>query len=138
MYFFYWFGKAKSAFIAMCILGGVTGLSLLGGLICFAFNPAMVETLLFISLVPAVFTLLYLINWLSCRRRDRKYGQATQPYGPLQAYQAPQPGQVPPQGYYPTPGVQQPQVYPTQQQPYAPAQQPGQVPPQGYYPVPGV
>lgn len=76
MFFFIWFGSAKKAFITMCIFGGVTALFLLSSLISVFFNPALAKVLLIASAVFAFFALLYTLNWLSCRHRDRKRAAA--------------------------------------------------------------
>ena len=126
MYFFVWFGKAKSAFLTMCIIGGIAVLFLLSSLISVFFNLALAKTLLICSLPFIFFALIYMLNWLSCRRRDRKreakivlaaqsYQQGIEQQSAQAQVGAPanmQPGQVQPQGYYPSSDAGNPQVQP--------------------------
>ena len=69
---YYWFDKTKHAFTAMCIAGGITGLVLLIGIISHVFNQNWAVIPLVITIPLAIYTLVYLVNWLSCRRKDKE------------------------------------------------------------------
>ena len=138
MFFFIWFGSAKKAFIAMCIVGGITVLALLGSLVCVFFDMALATVLLFVALPFALFTLLYLFNWLMCRRSDKKRlaaytMQQAQQYQQIQQYQQAAAQPVQPYQQYQQAAAQP--VQPYQQYPQAaiqPEQKPAKLPGQGF------
>ena len=143
MFVFIWFGKTKSAFLAMCIIGSIAVLSLLSSLISIFFDRVLAKTLLICSLPFAFFALIYMINWLSCRHRDRKRASADMQAAQLnqqfinqQSIQAQagapvnmQPGQA--QGYYSAPNVGYQQVQQAPMWPQ-PAPEAAKLPGQGF------
>jgi len=73
---YYRFDKTKHAFVAMCITGGMTGLALLIGIISRSFYQSWAVIPLACTIPLGIYTLVYLINWLSCRRKDKKHAVA--------------------------------------------------------------
>jgi len=95
----------------MCIIGGIAALMVLAGLISALFDLVLAQVLLFGSLPFIFIALYYMLNWLSCRRRDRKRAaaefQVYKPVGadqpvtgyPEKAQPAEKPEKLPGQGY---------------------------------------
>ena len=127
MYVFYWFGKAKSAFIALCITGGIAAVGVLTWIVGFFIDETIAKMGLLLAAMFGAFALIYFINWIVCRAGDKK--RAAKEAAEAQAIQYQQAAAQQPIQAQPQDGI------PVVSQPYQPMQ--GQYPqaPMPYYPV---